>query len=135
MPRVIVTCEGIERRVFVNNQLQGLTDTALSVPVGLHVFDLGLPADYLPAFQEIFVDREPDPTVVPFTPVAAFVARSSERLRESRRAAAEAAPGAARERKVRTRKAVRKARPPRTAKPKTGARATTRRRAKSRKKR
>lgn len=45
MPSVIVTCDGVERPVFIDGQHQGETDTVLSVPVGLHVFDLGLPED------------------------------------------------------------------------------------------
>lgn len=87
MPSVIVTCDGVDRTVFINNQNQGRTDTLLSVPVGLHVFDLGLPANYLPAFQQIFIDNAPDPAVVPFTLIAALVQRSRARLARSRKAA------------------------------------------------
>lgn len=84
MPSVIVTCEGLERTVFIDNQSQGLTDTVLSVPIGRHVFDLGLPANYLPPFHDVFIDTVPDPTIVPFTPLAAFVGRARERLMRAR---------------------------------------------------
>ena len=86
MAKVFVTCEGVEHQVFIDNLLQGLTDTPLSVPVGLHVVDLGFPVDYLPPFQEVFVDHEPDLTIVSFTPMAAFVARATKARKAALRA-------------------------------------------------
>ena len=85
MPSVIVTCEGVARPVFIDNQNQGMTDTPLSVAQGLHVFDLGLPPNYLPPFQEVFIDDEPAATVVPFTLLAAVVARVRKRRAAARK--------------------------------------------------
>ncbi len=85
MPSVIVTCDGLGRAVFIDNQNQGVTDTALSVPEGLHVFDLGLPANYLPPFQELFIEDQPGSIVVPFTLMAAVVARASKRRAAARK--------------------------------------------------
>ena len=85
MPSVIVTCDGVGRPVFIDNQNQGMTDTSLSVAEGLHVFDLGLPADYLPPFQEVFIEDEPAGTVVPFTLMAAVVARARQRRAAARK--------------------------------------------------
>jgi hypothetical protein len=85
MPSVIVTCDGVGRAVFIDNQNQGMTDTSLSVAEGLHVFDLGLPANYLPPFQEVFIEDEPGGTVVPFTLMAAVVARALKRRAAARK--------------------------------------------------
>ena len=52
------------------------TDTRLSVAEGLRLFDLGLPANYLPPFLEVFIEDVPGGTVVPFILVAAVVARA-----------------------------------------------------------
>jgi hypothetical protein len=84
MASVIVTCEGVARAVFIDNQNQGMTDMPLSVPEGLHVFDLGTTKpDYLPPFQEVFIEDGPGVIVVPFTLMAAIV----ERARKHRAAA------------------------------------------------
>jgi hypothetical protein len=85
MPSVIVTCDGVGRAVFMDNQNQGMTDTSLSVPEGLHVFDLGAPPNYLPPFQEVFIEDEPGGTVVPFTLMAAVVARARKRRAAARK--------------------------------------------------
>jgi hypothetical protein len=85
MPSVIVTCDGVGRPVFIDNQNQGMTDTVLSVAEGLHVFDLGLPSNYLPPFQEVFIEDAPGGTVVPFTLMAAVVARARKRRAAARK--------------------------------------------------
>jgi hypothetical protein len=85
MPSVIVTCDGVARAVFIDNQNQGVTDTPLSVREGLHVFDLGLPANYLPPFQELFIEDDPAGRVVPFTLMAAVFARARERRAAARK--------------------------------------------------
>ena len=71
MEFVIVTCDGEQRTVFIDNQEQGSTDQRLSVPEGLHVFDLGAPVDYTPPFQELLVEgtTHTDPMPVAFTPL------------------------------------------------------------------
>jgi hypothetical protein len=85
MPSVRVTWDGVKRPVFIDNQNQGMTDTILSVAEGLHVFDLGLPPDYQPPFQEVFIEDAPGGTVVPFTVMAAVVARARKRRAAARK--------------------------------------------------
>lgn len=85
MASVIVTCEGVDRDVFIDNQNQGVTDTTLSVPEGLHVFDLGAKQDYLPLFQEMFIEDVPGGTVIPFTLMAAVVARARKHRAAARK--------------------------------------------------
>lgn len=85
MASVIVTCDGVRRPVFIDNQNQGMTDTPLSVPEGLHVFDLGQPENYLPPFHNLFIEDEPGGTVVTFTLMAAVFARSRKRRAEARK--------------------------------------------------
>src|SRR5947209_17833133 len=70
MGRVIVTCGDETRSVFIDNQNQGSTGTALSVPEGMHVFDLGQPPDYTPPFQQVAVG--PTPMQIAFTPMDAM---------------------------------------------------------------
>ena len=65
-----------------------ITDTRLSVAEGLRLFDLGLPANYLPPFLEVFIEDVPGGTVVPFILVAAVVARAHRRRTAARRTAA-----------------------------------------------
>lgn len=69
MEFVIVTCDGEPRTVFIDNQEQGVTDSRLSVPEGIHVFDLGVPLDYAPAFVEVLVENTThlDPMSIPFS--------------------------------------------------------------------
>jgi hypothetical protein len=72
MEFVIVTCDNEQRSVFIDNQEQGMTDDRLSVPEGLHVFDLGAPQNYAPPFQEVLIEKttSPEPLVIPFTLIA-----------------------------------------------------------------
>src|SRR5215212_5514142 len=81
MEFVIVTCENQSRRVFVDNQDQGSTDSRLSIPEGEHVFDLGEPHDYAPPFIEIEVDNTSatDPMEIPFTLITVAEALKRER--------------------------------------------------------
>ena len=85
MARVIVTCDGVSRPVFIDNQNQGMTGTPLSVAEGLHVFDLGLPENYRPPSQDLFIEDVPGGTVVPFTLMAAVVARARKRRAAARK--------------------------------------------------
>lgn len=69
MEFVIVSCGDELRTVFIDNQEQGETGRRLSVPEGLHVFDLGAPVDYAPPSQELLVEGTTpnDPLPVVFT--------------------------------------------------------------------
>jgi hypothetical protein len=73
MEFVIVTCDDEQRPVFIDNQEQGVTDSRLSVPEGLHVFDLGVPRNYTPPFLEVLVEKTThlDPMPIPFSLIAA----------------------------------------------------------------
>jgi hypothetical protein len=68
---VIVRLDGQTRRVFIDNQKQGMTGVRQGVPEGMHIFDLGDPVDYQPPSQEIEVTgtSASDPMVVKFAPV------------------------------------------------------------------
>ena len=82
---------------------------------GLHVFDLGLPANYLPPFLELFIEDEPGGTVVPFTLMAAVVARARKRRTAARKRVSadkrlRAAPAVARKTAAKPRTTVRRKR-------------------------
>lgn len=83
MEFVVVTFDGQSRAVFVDQQNQGVTGVRLSVPQGSHVFDLGLPLDYDPPFQEVDVQN-----TTPTEPLAiAFLSALAEaRVPKARRA-------------------------------------------------
>lgn len=102
MEFVIVTCEDQERTVFIDNQEQGLTGRRLSVPGGLHVFDLGVPLNYDPPFQEVPVGNtvHTEPMQIPFTLISAreAVRRKTARKRASAGAGKRAASKAGRKR-------------------------------------
>lgn len=126
MEFVIVTCDDEQRPVFIDNQEQGLTGTRLSVPEGLHVFDLGTPVNYEPQFQEVLVENTtaPNPLVIAFAVAAAREAaprrrapkrrarkaKPARRARSTRRASARKPSTAPRARKTSRRKASRKKR-------------------------
>jgi hypothetical protein len=118
MEFVIVTCDGQSRTVFVDQQDQGMTNQRLSVPEGVHVFDLGVPVDYAPPFQELDIQNTGpgNPLPIAFTPlVARAVRRARKRPRKTvrKRAAARKAP--ARRAKSRAAKPKRKSAAKRTA--------------------
>jgi hypothetical protein len=123
MEFVIVTCDGQSRTVFIDQQDQGMTGARLSVPAGVHVFDLGPGGGYAPAFQEIDVENTgpENPLPIAFVPMArraALVgarkrARKSARKRAARKAPARKAP--ARRAKARAAKTTRKKAAKRTA--------------------
>ncbi|MBA2302705.1 MAG: hypothetical protein H0W08_08730 [Acidobacteria bacterium] len=73
MEFVVVICDERQRPVFIDNQLQGITGTRLSVPEGVHAFDLGHPIDYAPPVQELTVENTTpaQPLPVVFSLVAA----------------------------------------------------------------
>jgi hypothetical protein len=81
MEFVIVTLRGQNRAVFVDQQNQGVTGVRLSVPEGLHVFDLGIPLNYTPPFQEVDVrDTTPtEPMSIAFLPALAEARRPGPR--------------------------------------------------------
>jgi hypothetical protein len=87
MEFVIVTCDSEERAVFIDNQEQGVTDRRLSVPEGLHVFDLGAPQNYAPPFQEVLIENTiaSEPLVVPFTLIAREAAPRKRTKRKTTR--------------------------------------------------
>jgi len=97
MEFVIVTCDGQSRTVFVDQQDQGTTGHRLSVPAGVHLFDLGAPIDYQPPFLELDVQNTgPEtPLQIAFAPlVARAVRRARKRPRKAtrKRAGARKAP-------------------------------------------
>jgi hypothetical protein len=65
---VIVRLDDKKRRVFIDNQKQGMTGARQSLPEGMHIFDLGDPVDYSPPSQEIEVTGTlaSDPMVIEF---------------------------------------------------------------------
>ena len=73
MEFVIVRLDHQKRRVFIDNQKQGMTDARQGLPEGMHIFDLGDPVDYTPPSQEIEVTgtSASDPMVIEFAPVPA----------------------------------------------------------------
>ena len=98
MEFVIVTCNGQSRSVFVDQQDQGVTGQRLSVPAGVHVFDLGPGDDYVPRFQEIDVQNTGplNPLAIAFAAMAVRAVRrvAPKRTRKPvrKRAAARKAP-------------------------------------------
>jgi hypothetical protein len=83
---VIVRLDHRKRRVFIDNQKQGMTGARQSVAEGMHIFDLGDPVDYTPPFQEIEVTgtSASDPMVIEFAPVPVEDAVSSTPKRAKR---------------------------------------------------
>jgi hypothetical protein len=57
--------------VFMDNQPMGHTGDRLTIQAGFHDFDLGSPANYTPAMQNVNVvnTTAPNPTIVPFAPL------------------------------------------------------------------
>jgi len=78
MEFVVVTCGGQARSVFIDQQNQGITGRRLSVPEGLHVFDLGKPVDYAPPFQQVNVTHTgpQNPMSIAFSPLIAVAVTS-----------------------------------------------------------
>jgi hypothetical protein len=68
---VIVRLDDLKRRVFIDNQRQGMTGARQGVPEGMHIFDLGDPVGYTPPSQEIEVTgtSAADPMVIEFMPI------------------------------------------------------------------
>jgi hypothetical protein len=68
---VIVRLDHQKRRVFIDNQKQGMTGARQSVAEGMHIFDLGDPVDYTPESQEVEVTgtSASDPMIIEFAPV------------------------------------------------------------------
>lgn len=90
MEFVVVICDERQRPVFIDNQLQGITGTRLSVPEGVHAFDLGHPVDYAPPVQELTVENTTptQPLPVVFSLVAGAretVVRAARRARKRKR--------------------------------------------------
>jgi hypothetical protein len=85
MEFVVVTFDGPSRAVFVDQQNQGVTGVRLSIPQGSHVFDLGLPVDYDPPFQEVDVQNT---TPTEPMPIAFLSALAEARVPTARRARA-----------------------------------------------
>src|SRR4051794_39390822 len=87
MPEFVVVTFPTRRRVFMDNQPMGSTGDRLTVQAGFHDFDLGSPADYTPATQNVNVlnTTSSDPMIVPFAPVMAVVEEpvAAELIREN----------------------------------------------------
>ena len=75
MPEFVVVTFPTRRSVFMDNQPMGHTGDRLTIQAGFHDFDLGLPADYTPATQNVNVvnTTAPNPMIVPFAPMMAVV--------------------------------------------------------------
>ena len=71
MPEFVVVTFPARRSVFMDNQPMGHTGDRLTVQAGFHDFDLGSPADYTPATQNVNVvnTTAPNPIIVPFAPL------------------------------------------------------------------
>ena len=71
MPEFVVVTFTARRSVFMDNQPMGHTGDRLTIQAGFHDFDLGSPADYTPATQNVNVvnTTAPNPTIVPFVPL------------------------------------------------------------------
>ena len=89
MEFVIVRLDDLKRRVFIDNQRQGMTGARQGVPEGMHIFDLGDPVDYTPPSQEIEVTgtSAANPMVIDFTaiPVDDAVAPPAKRAKRARK--------------------------------------------------
>ncbi len=75
MPEFVVVTFPARRSVFMDNQPMGHTGDRLTIQTGFHEFDLGSPADYTPATQNVNVvnTTAANPMVVPFAPMMAVV--------------------------------------------------------------
>jgi outer membrane biosynthesis protein TonB len=75
MPEFVVVTFPARRSVFMDNQPMGHTGDRLTIQAGFHDFDLGSPADYTPATQNVNVlnTTAPNPMIVPFAPMMAVV--------------------------------------------------------------
>jgi hypothetical protein len=86
---VIVRLDDLKRRVFIDNQRQGMTGARQGVPEGMHIFDLGDPVDYTPPSLEIEVTgtSAADPMVIDFTaiPVDDAVAPPAKRAKRAKK--------------------------------------------------
>jgi hypothetical protein len=88
MEFVIVTCQDKRKRVFIDNQKQGVTGQRHSVEQGFHVFDLGAVVDYQPDTQEVEVTgtSKDAPMTIEFVPIAGARVRAVGRPRPAKRA-------------------------------------------------
>ena len=75
MPEFAMITFPVRRRVFMDNQPMGHTGERLTIQAGFHDFDLGSPADYTPATQNVNVvnTTAPNPMIVSFAPMMAVV--------------------------------------------------------------
>jgi hypothetical protein len=75
MPESVVITFPTRRSVFMDNQPMGHTGDRLTIQAGFHDFDLGSPADYTPATQNVNVVNTTagNPMMVPFSAVMAVV--------------------------------------------------------------
>lgn len=55
MEYVVVDYAGGSRRVNMDGEMFGATNQLLPCPAGHHTFDLDLPVDYVPTFQNVNV--------------------------------------------------------------------------------
>jgi len=71
MPEFVVVTFPTRRGVFMDNQPMGQTGDRLTIQAGFHDFDLGLPADYAPATQNVHVVNTvaANPLPVAFAPM------------------------------------------------------------------
>jgi hypothetical protein len=83
--QVVIVRYPTTRRVFIDSQAQGMTHEEHILDEGFHRFDLGLPDDYAPAFQEINVIGGPDPMNVDFFPLAVDVGVAPPQRRRAAR--------------------------------------------------
>lgn len=112
MEFVIVRLDDLKRRVFIDNQRQGMTGARQGVPEGMHIFDLGDPVDYTPPSQEIEVTgtSAADPMVIEFTPIPIDDAVSPPPKRAKRARTRSRKPGKAKAKPIKRKSPKRKRR-------------------------
>jgi len=113
VPEFVVVAFPARRNVFMDNQPMGHTGDRLTIQAGFHDFDLGLPADYTPATQNLNVvnTTAPNPMIVSFAPAMAVVgavAPKGPMSRAKRKATARKTKAAKKTSRNKTAKAVKK---------------------------
>jgi hypothetical protein len=90
MPEFVVVTFPTRRSVFMDNQPMGHTGDPLTIQAGFHDFDLGSPADYTPATQNVNVvnTTAPNPMIVSFAPVMAAPPRAKRKAKAAKKKAA-----------------------------------------------
>jgi hypothetical protein len=88
VPEFVVVTFPARRSVFMDNQPMGHTGDRLTIQAGFHDFDLGSPADYTPATQNVNVENTtaPNPAIVPFAPLL----RAKRKAKAAKKAAKKA---------------------------------------------